>query len=380
LAVCAYIFVTGQLSLKSRAAILVLGLGCTAMAAHLQTTTAIAVLIVTAWAGTEFAGWLVRCDRHQFKWALFWALLVLVIMVPAVWFGLQTTGVLAHMQHKFQTPRIWSLANKYEFRYYYRFFADSYPLLWAGLPFAVVIALATRRRPAWFCLVFFGLALVIHSLMPFKAERYLSYAWPGFFAIWAIALDGLLAWMMIRGRTVVAQCFGEALASTKWIGGLLGLCLLIGLLNAAWVSPEYRLARKMLTGESLGPAARADWNAAADTLRPIAEETGFVVSSAPPQAVYYMGRLDVCLSVTQAAGRPEFEHDRIMGRPVITTPESVQRMMDEHPAGLIVVTASHFGTRVFVPRDTALYIEAHTQPIELPQGAGVKAFRWGPKD
>jgi len=376
-AVCVYVFVTAELTIKSRLSVVILGLGCAAMATHLQTTTVIAALIITVWAGTEFAGWLVRCEREQFKWAMFWMLLVLVIAVPAVWFGLHSTGYLAHMQDKFQTPRLWSAAHKYQFQYYHRFFANSYPLLWAGFPFAAVIALATRRRPAWFCLVFFVLAFVIHSLMPFKATRYLAYAWPCFFVLWAIALDGLLIWLLSQGRLVIAQVFGEAFSAKKFVGVMLGICLFLGLLFAGWISPEYKVARKMLSGESLGPCDREDWASVADTLKPIAEETGFVVCSAPPKAVYYLGRLDVGLSVSQAGGRDEFEHHRVMGRPVVTTRESVQRLMDEHPKGLIVVETKHFGARNFVPGETALFIQSHTQPIELQAATGVKAFAWG---
>ncbi len=376
-AVCVYLFVTGRLTFKSRLAVVFMGLGCAAMATHLQATTTIAALVVTVWAATEFVGWLVRCERHQFKWAMFWMLVVVVIAVPAVWFGLHATGYLAHLIEKFQTPRLWSSSNKYEYLYYHRFFANAYPLLWAGFPFAIVIALARRRRPAWFCLVFFVLAFAIHSFLPFKAVRYLAYAWPGFFALWAIALDGLLDWLTCQGRLVIAQLFGETITAKRWVGAVVILILFIGLLGAGWVTPEYKVARKMLAGESLGPCDREHWASVQDILKPLAEETGFVVCSAPPKAVYYLGRHDVALSVTQSAGRAEFEHDRITGRPVITTAESLRRVMDEHPRGLIVIDTYHFGARYFVPKETALYIQAHTQPIEIEEDVGLKAFTWG---
>lgn len=376
-AVCVYVLVTGQLSRTGRLVVGGLGLGCGLMAAHLQTTTAIAALVVAVWAGTEFVGWLVRCDRDQRRRAVVWTVLIMTAGVPTVWLGLEFSGVLSHMIEKFQTPRLWSMSHRNEVAYYHRFFSDSYPLLWAGFPFAAVAALATRRRPAWFCLVVFVLAFVIHSLMPFKATRYLTYAWPCFFAVWAIALDGLLIWLYGRARSVVGQVFGEPFAARRWVGPAVWVFLAVGLVCAAWVSPEYKLARKMLTGESLGPYAREDWTTAAKILEPIARETGFVVSSVPAKAVYYLGRLDVGLSVSQAAGREEFARYGTIGRPVITTAESVQQLMREHPQGLIVIEAAQFGARWFVPTETALFIETHVQPIELPDATGIKAFRWG---
>lgn len=379
-AVCAYVFVTGKLSVKSRLAVVVLGMGCAAMATHLQVTTSIAALIVTVWAGMVFAVWLVRCDRQQFKWAMLWMLLVLVIAVPAFWFGLQASGYGAHLIEKFQTPRLWSLTTRSDYRYFHRYFAETYPMLWAGFAFAAIVALARRPGPAWFCLVFFGLAFVIHSCLPFKAPRYLVYAWPFFFLVWAIALDGLLAWLVSQGRVAVGHVFGESFAAGKTVGVGVGLVVLIGFLGAGWVTPEYKLARKMLTGESLGAFQRSNWASVQAKLKPIVEQTGFVMTSSPPRALYYLGRHDIAVSVTQAAGRDEFEHDRITGRPVVTTPESIQRVMDEHPSGLIVMDRYHFGARYYVPADTAEFIQTHTQPIEIDESTRIMAYTWGLDD
>jgi hypothetical protein len=376
--VCVYALVTGQLSRTGRVVIGGLGLVCGLISAHLQTTTAIAALVVAMWMGTEFVGWLTRCNREQRRRAIVWVVLLFTAGIPTVWLGLELSGALAHMIEKLQTPRLWSMSHRNEITYYHRFFSNSYPLLWAGFPFAAVVAMATRRRPTWFCLVVFGSAIIIHSLMPFKATRYLAYAWPCLFGVWAIALDGLLIWLHAQAKSVIGQVFGEPYASRRLAGLAIGAFLLVGLASAAWVSPEYKLARKMLTGESLGPCDREDWAAAAKILEPIARETEFVVSSSGPKAVYFLGRHDIGLGVSQAGGREEFEPHRIMGGPVVTTPESIERLMKENPKGLIVTDAGHFGARWYIPRETAIYIETHTQPIELSETLRVKAFRWGP--
>jgi len=375
-AVCVYALVVGGQSRSRRAALVLFGSCCALIAAHLQTTTAIAALVVSVWMGTEFVGWWTRAERAKRRRAAVWGVLICTVGIPAVWMGIEFSGALDHMIDKFQTPRLWSMSHRNEVVYYHRFFNENYPLLWAGFPFAALAALASRRRPAWFCLVVFCLAFAIHSLMPFKSTRYLSYAWPCFFAVWAIALDGLLVWLHGQAKAVIGQVFGEWSASSKAVGYGIGCFLIGGLAFAAMVSPSYKLSRKMLTGETLGPLAREDWSAVVETLKPIADETGFVVSSTPPKAVYYLDRIDVTLSVSQAAGREEFAIHRLTGRPVITTAESVQRLMEEHANGLIVVESAHFGARWYVPRETALYIESHTQPIELPPESGVRAFRW----
>ena len=66
-----------------------------------------------------------------------------------------------------------------------------------------------------------------------------------------------------------------------------------------------------------------------------------------------------------------------MGRPVITSAESLKRVMTEQPTGLIVIEAGHFGSYNFVPPETARFIEENAQPIALPESTGIKAYRWG---
>ncbi len=378
--VCAYGFIVGQHGRTGRLLWLMGGSACALMAAHLQTTTAIAALAIAVWAASVFIGYLLHCGAEQRRKAIIGFVVLLLIGVPVFLLGLKLTGALEHISEKLNTTRAWTESHRYEYQYYHRFFNEYYPLLWAAFPVIAVIALATRRRPAWFCLVLFGTAFIVHSLMATKGKRYLSYAWPCLFAIWAIGLDGLLIWLRAQAQAVIGQVFSERTASRRSVSLAIG-CLLAGsVIFAGTVAPSYKHGRKMLTGEKLGPLAMSDWFLAAETLKPIADETGYVVSSAQPKAIYHMGRLDLGLSVSQSQGRPEFAPHPKMGRPVITTAESLRQVMAEHPAGLIVVETGHLGSRSYVPPEAAIYIQEHTQPIELPQAAGVTAFRWGPTE
>lgn len=376
--VCAYGFIVGRRGWIGRLLWLLAGAVCALMAAHLQTTTAIAALAVAVWAGSVFIGYLMRCGAEQRRKAIIWFVLMLTVCVPAFWLALEFSGALEHMSVKLNTTRAWTEAHRYEYQYYHRFFNEYYPLLWAAFPFIAVIALATRRRPAWFCLVLFGTAFIVHSLMATKGKRYLSYAWPCLFAVWAIGLDGLLIWLRAQAQAVIGQVFSQGTASRRWVRVATGCFLAGSVIFAGMVAPSYKYGRKMLTGERLGPLAMADWFLAAQTLKPIADETGYVVCSAQPKALYHLGRLDLGLSVSQSQGRQEFAVHPTMGRPVITTADSLKQVMSEHPAGLIVMEAGHFGSRFYVPAETALYIKNHTQPIELADTPRIKAFRWGP--
>ena len=375
--VCAYTFITGSPGRIGRIGLLVAGSTCALMAAHLQTTTSIAALAIGVWAGTVFIGYLMRSETDQRRKVIIWFVLILTLCVPVFWLALKFSGVLDHMSVKLNTTRVWTEQSRYVYQYYHRFFKDYYPLIWAAFPFIAVAALARKRKPAWFCLVLFGTAFLVHSVMPTKGKRYLSYAWPCLFAVWAIGLDGLLIWLRAQAGAVIGHVFSERLASRRWVDVVVWSVLAGSVIFAGMVAPSYKYGRKMLTGEQLGPLAIEDWFLATETLKPIADEAGYVVCSSQPKGIYHLGRLDLGLSVSQSQGRDEFAVHPKMGRPVITTAESLKRVMTEQPTGLIVIEAGHFGSYNFVPPETARFIEENAQPIALPESTGIKAYRWG---
>ena len=101
-----------------------------------------------------------------------------------------------------------------------------------------------------------------------------------------------------------------------------------------------------------------------------------MIDSSPPKAIYHLGRMDIGISVSQAQDRPEFAIHPKLNRPIIYSADALRQVMNEHPAGLIVIETTHYGAWYFVPPDTANFIEANTKPIDLPVDLGIKAFQW----
>jgi len=253
-------------------------------------------------------------------------------------------------------------------------------MLW-GLFFLIAVsAVIHRRKAAWFCVVLFLTTFTVHSLLAFKAKRYLLYALPCLFSLWALGGAGVLAWLRESSRSILPDDWPSEGVLRRVLDRLLSVVLLVGVLFALWVAPGPKLGREMLMGRTLGPLARENWSEASAVLKPLAERTGFVVSSSPPKALYYLGWHDLGLSVSQAAGRDEFAVERIMGRPVITRSDSLKRVMKEHPSGLIVIESAHWRVPRFVPDEVSQFILDHAQPIDLPGNTGVMAFTWGLND
>jgi hypothetical protein len=76
----------------------------------------------------------------------------------------------------------------------------------------------------------------------------------------------------------------------------------------------------------------------------------------------------------------EFERDRRTGRPVVSTPESVDRMIRCFPEGLILVDSYRWRSAAYVDDATADLIARRTEPVPLPTRTRLLAFRWANGD
>jgi len=158
----------------------------------------------------------------------------------------------------------------------------------------------------------------------------------------------------------------------------------IGYVVAA--NSAYRLTAKMLTvgdADWTAPIAyrgEPDWAAAAQTLRSVADSSALIVASADLKALYYFGRLDVILSANELGSaftmQPDFSISEKMRRPVIRQPESVARLIECSPSGLVLVENKHLDQTWAVPPETADYLRNHTEVVPLPAGLRLTAFRW----
>ncbi|MDQ3810347.1 MAG: hypothetical protein M3336_08655 [Chloroflexota bacterium] len=123
-----------------------------------------------------------------------------------------------------------------------------------------------------------------------------------------------------------------------------------------------------------------DWGAARRVLEPLADSSAVLISGSDLKALYYLGRLDVILHATQLytpIGRsPEFGLSSTVNRPVISTPESVARVMSCVPSGLVIAERSGWRRPWGVPDATADLLEGHAERVPLPSHWQLLAFRW----
>ncbi|MDQ3604931.1 MAG: hypothetical protein M3418_01880, partial [Gemmatimonadota bacterium] len=351
------------------------------LALHLQTTTAVGVAGVLVWVLLVRSPAVVRyiaAHRHRvWIWSALAAAAVLLIT------GALVSGAPDRAVSLFQYADLWAESNRENVRYYHWLFLDQYATLWTLLPLWILIAWVKWPRPAAFCVVIFITAFVFHSLAAWKQERYIFYALPFFFAVSAMGLAQFVGWVWSR--------VGEALIGVRGLGRrgsraisaalLLGAALFAAIGNGAFAY-AYRMLTvpdsewdmdKLYRGEP-------DWTSVAPILGPIADSSAVVVTSTELKALYYLGRLDVLLNANYLANQrgvaPEFAPFAKHNRPVISTPESLQRVIDCFPSGLVVVERGQWRRPWGVLPAAADLLEQHTTTIALPESSRLRAFRW----
>lgn len=384
-AICFYHLITSKLDRRRST---LLGVGAVAsfsVALHLQTTTVLAVGAAGLWAAAiilrGLPAWLAdgpHAERR--RWVA--AAAALALLGVGAWFA--GSGRVAALWARYTTPFFWMEGSTEDDpRWFFWWFAIRYPTLWTLLPVAMAVAVARFVRPALFSLVMFFVPFVAVSFGPAPQERYLYFALPFFFGLWALALATLLpAFQKIVERTVAAM--------TPWAWPpavqrrAASALVALGLLFVASQNEAPRLTTRLVfPGSGERPYREADWSMVLPELRALTDSADVVLSSYVLKPLYYFGRGDFHLSWTETAeagfadGEPiEFSRDPRTGLPGISSPESVAAVMECYESGLILTERFHLNRAHLVPEATTKFIVERIEEVPMPPESWVVAYRW----
>lgn len=348
------------------------------LALHFQLTTTIGIAGLMLWAALVTGPALVRrltSSRHGT-----WMALLLAVGLGLSAVALLQTETAWHMWVLFNHTDLWAAEYQDAYRFYHWQLLDRYPTLWTLFPLVLLLAASAHFRATLFCASIFGVAFLLHSWAAWKDERYLFYAMPIFFAVSGLAIAEIIPPLRERVEFLLAGLVGERVQRGRIagmaVGILVGAALFVVGSNSAFVE-SYR----SLTSKISQVYSDSDWAAAAAKLRPLADSSAVVVSSADLKALYFLGRHDIELSATQLVtdynGRsPEFTRSWKVARPIISTPESLERVVACYPSGLVIVESYHWRSSWAVQPAAADYLIQHTEPVPLPEQWHLLAFRW----
>jgi 4-amino-4-deoxy-L-arabinose transferase-like glycosyltransferase len=375
-AVGSYRLVTSPPRTPGRAIMLAFGaLVCFGAATYLQITTLIGILGVAVWASVALGLPFLARRSNCVRWTLL--LGIALLGAVAIW-AIIEIGVAAELLDRYRGTPVYQAGNRNEFWYYHAFLIVYYPTLWPLVALAAIIGLAYRPRPTAFCACLVATAFVLFSFAGPKAERYLTFAQPFLFVLWAIPLAEV--WPRLRrlleevGTRAMAWLGLGRLGRPGMFAALTAVLIFTVVANGAWV----RTAANMFDFVIPPMKRQADWAAAKDTLAPWLADAAIVLTTNELSALYYLGRYDVLISrsrLSEYGDGQDFSRDPRTGRPVIAAAESLALIMDCYQDGLIVADDSRWDNRAQVSDGVIQLISARAEELELPAVA-MHAFVW----
>jgi hypothetical protein len=304
---------------------------------------------------------------------------VALAVVAVALVGLCLVWFPSDLWHRYRYTPLFDADTRDHFWFYHQWLNFYYPTLWPLFPLVAFAALASRPRPALFCLCLFAAGFLLLSFGGPKAMLYATFILPFLFALWGMAfayvwgrVSGFIVEVTdgaLRGLGIVPFPALETALITAAVGFVL-------LANTATIRTATMLAGITVPPEM--PAPR--WGEAADVLEPWLRREAVVITSSELDALYYIGDYDVLLEKSrlseQAAPAVEFSRDPRTGRPVVSTPESVKRIMDCYAEGVIVIDQYRWRRFAYIDGATADLIVQRTDPIPLPARTRILAFHW----
>jgi hypothetical protein len=289
-------------------------------------------------------------------------------------------GLLDQLWQRYRSTPIFLSPRADEFWFYHVFYVLYYPSLWPLIGFLGLAALARWPRPAWFAMVIFVTGFLLNSFAGPKNLRYLAYAQPFLFIVLGLGLAAILPCLGRVGSALKQQLEAHlaAIGLARWRlpGIAFWVALLILLLgNAALLRTATLLAD--ITVPPQNPDIR--WGETRPLVEPLLTEVYVVVTMAELETLYFWERYDVLFSpsrLSEIGNAAEFAADQRTGRPVISTRDSLARLVDCTASGMFIAVASRWRQPQFIDAETMRFIEAAMTRLDLPRSSQLLVFTW----
>jgi 4-amino-4-deoxy-L-arabinose transferase-like glycosyltransferase len=376
-AIGVYALATGELAGKGRQAAVAIGAAlCLLLALYLQILTLIGGVGLGLWL-VGFLLWrLLIDDRYRRYWP--WVALGMIVATAAAG-GIAALfdDMIASMFARYLNSPLNTAHHEGEFWFYHLHLVELYPTLWPIFPFLAIFAVAARPKPGIFAVTVFGAVFVLLAFGGQRSWRYLYFAMSFLFVVWGIALASIwhvLRDLMLSAIDRVVRPVAPNLRSLCCWTLLIGSFAFLVLANG---SPARTLLRPL--GIRLGEGFSAGWPQVVPQLQPLVRDAGVVLTSHELHTLHYLGRADILISKERLSefADTEFARDPRTGMPTVSKAESLKLILSCYGNGIIVAeTLKGWRAPTVIDDEVSDFVAAHTEPIELPDGAHIKAFRW----
>ncbi len=347
------------------------------LSVHLQVVTLGGFVGLALWVLLECGGvWFRRLGSGRARYFVLFA--ILAAGVAAIVVAL-STGVLRYIVWAYTTAALWNAGPQDNFLYYSDHFVATYPVLWGLFPVALLFALVRRTSVALFFGCIFASVFLIQSGGAMKAPRYMFYAMPFFFAVWAIAIAEALPFVQRLAGDATRKVLPGIASRLGHAPAALGLLIAVGFILAA--SPALRMTLKdMRTWPDFPSHPDSTWREARTLLQPWLNRASVILTTNDVSTIYYFGGYDYQISryrVTETDTKREFGRDPRTGRWTISEPKSVSLVLSCYPTGLFVGDPFQWRHAVMGTSNTiADLIEAQAERVPLPAHIDIRAYFW----
>lgn len=379
--ICVYYTVGAALPLLQRLILGAIAIVLLYLARDQQVTSLVGVLGIAVWASglILLRAFYSRNTNQAVRRTLIASLLgvaVAFIMVAIL------TDRIEWMWAKYQEVQVFNLKHKDDFWYYHLRFVLFYPTLWTLVGVLAVFAILRNARLAWFAICVFGISFVLMSLAGTKNTRYLSFAPPFLTILWGTGLAGALQLLRqhandTRTRLVETIALPKQVGSRVVTAGVLLIASMVLLTNPFWLRTATMIGNITLPVDT----PNTDWPAAREALAPWTTDADIVITTEELGAIYFLGRSDVRFSLSKfnellGDEKKEFGIDFRTGRPVISKPESMEKLIECFSQGLVVGPIEHWGDPILISEEIQAIITRHAKPIEVPKESYLYAWGW----
>ena len=363
---------------RARLALSGLALLALALALHLQVVTAIGLAGLGLWlAGRALiAAWPWLRARPRAGAAIALALAATAALALAI---AKSIGLLDQALHTYRWVPLWAEVFQNKVLFYHGQLLERYPFLWPFTPLLALAAIGRHPRAGTFCATVFGTAFVLASFAGMKDERYLAYALPFLFALWAIGIAMIFRPLAALAQEVVgrAAALVPSLPRRATGAGLLALCLLF--LFAASGAPARLILEMSSYRLQDGPGRITyDWKRASTILEPWLSRADLLVTSDELAALAWLGRADVLVSTTRLSELDGVEgaRDPRTGVAVISTGASIEALAACHRNGLAVLSRRDLAFDWAVSAEALAAIERLATPLATPELPELRVLWW----
>ena len=286
------------------------------------------------------------------------------------------------MWAKYQRVQIFNLKLQDDFWYYHVRFVLFYPTLWTLVGLLAVFAMLRNSRLAWFAISIFAISFVLMSLAGTKNTRYLSFAPPFVTILWGVGLAEALQLLWrhaddTRARLKATIRLPDRVSSGVVTAGVVLIAAMIVLTNPFWLRTATMIGNITIPGDT----PNTNWPVARDALAPWTESADIVITTEELGAIYFLGRSDVRFSVSKydellGDEQKEFGIDYRTGRPIISTPESMEMLVECFDSGLVTGPIEHWGDPILISEEIQKIIVEHAEPVEVPGKSYLYAWGW----